>query len=218
MYSVGLFGGTFDPVHFGHLRTALELKQTLKLDEIRLLPCNLPGHRLEPLGSAEQRLHMVKLAIIDEPELQIDDREMTRQGVSYMVDTLDSLRTELGEDAALCLILGTDAFLSLNTWHEWKKIPDLAHIIIVARPGCTLPSDADGVMGRFMHARAALEPHELKSSPSGRVLVQCLTPLDISATAIRSIISVGKSPRYLLPDLVWDYIKQQNLYKFSLTI
>lgn len=216
MYSVGLFGGTFDPVHFGHLRTALELKQKLKLDEIRLLPCNVPGHRLEPLASAVQRLHMVKLAIIDEPELQVDDCEVVRQGVSYMVDTLASLRTELGENTSLCLILGTDAFLSLNAWHEWKKIPDLAHIIVVLRPGCTLPSS--GVMGRFMHARAALEAQELTNSPSGRVLVQCLTPLDISATAIRSMISIGESPRYLLPDLVWNYIRQQNLYKLNVTV
>ncbi len=213
MYSVGLFGGTFDPVHFGHLRTALELKQKLKLDEMRLLPSHLPGHRVEPASAALQRLNMVELAVIDEPELRVDDREVERQGISYMADTLASIRAELGEEISLCLVLGMDSFLTLPAWREWEKIPSLAHMIVVARPGSDLPSS--GIMGRFLHARETADSAELKESPSGRVLVQSLTPLDISATAIRSMIACGESPRYLLPDSVWDYIRQQRLYEFK---
>lgn len=213
MYSVGLFGGTFDPVHFGHLRSALELKQKLLLDEMRLLPSHLPGHRVEPAGAAEQRLQMVELAVVDEPELQVDDREIQRQGISYMTDTLAALRAELGEEIALCLVLGMDSFLTLPAWSKWEKIPALAHIIVVARLGSEPPSG--GIMGRFLHAREAANPAELKDAPSGRVLVQSLTPLDISATAIRAMIARGESPRYLLPDTVWDYIRQQRLYGFN---
>lgn len=209
MKTVAIFGGTFDPVHFGHLRTALELKQALDLDEMRLVPCRVPAHRNQPHYQALDRLHMVELAVAGEDELICDDREVQREGVSYMVDTLQSLRDELGAHVSLSLVLGMDSFITLPTWHEWEQIPQLANLIVAARPGVEGPDQ--GIMERFLHARETQLADELKASAFGRVLVQRMTPLDISATRIRQLIAQKRSPRYLLPDPVWDYMKQQHL-------
>lgn len=209
MKTVAIFGGTFDPVHFGHLRTALELKQSLQLDEMRLVPCHVPAHRAKPYYSALDRLRMVELAVAPEPELSCDPREIQREGVSYMSDTLQTLRDELGESVSLILVLGMDSFMSLPSWHNWEEIPQLAHIIVAARPGVSGPSQ--GVMERFLHAREAVGVEELKSSAFGRVLVERMTPLDISSTRIRQIINQKLSPRYLLPESVWDYMERNIL-------
>lgn len=208
MKTVALLGGTFDPIHFGHLRTALEIKQQLGLDEMRLIPCHVPAHREPPTFPAAERLKMVQLAIENEPELTCDAREIERNGVSYTVDTLASLREDLGKEVALVLVVGMDAFLSLPTWHEWQSIPQFAHILVAARPGASGPSA--GVMERFLHAREATEVKELKEAAYGRVLMQRMTPLEISSTHIRDLVRRNQSPRYLLPDSVWDYM-QQNL-------
>jgi len=209
--SLAIFGGTFDPVHFGHLRTALELKQQLEFDEMRMLPCHVPSHRDLPVASSGQRLRMLQLAVEDEPGLMVDDREIERGGVSYMVDTLQSFRDELGARISLSLVVGMDSFLSLPQWHEWQRIPDLAHIVVVARPGSQLPDS--GIIERFVHARLSDSVAELKGSASGRVLFKELTPLDISASHIRQLVEQGQSPRFLLPDAVWAFIKQHGLYQ-----
>ena len=209
MKTVAIFGGTFDPIHFGHLRTALELKQNLKLDEMRLIPCHVPAHRTQPHYSAQDRLRMVELAVAPEPELSCDSREIEREGVSYMADTLAILRDELGDQISLILVVGMDSFLSLPSWHEWEEIPQLAHIIVAARPGASGPTQ--GIMERFLHAREATDIAELKASGFGRVLVQRMTPLAISSTHIRALIQQKLSPRYLLPESVWDYM-ERNLH------
>lgn len=209
MKTVAVFGGTFDPIHFGHLRTALELKQTLALDEMRLVPCNVPAHRGKPHYDAIDRLKMVELAVASEPELICDPREIQREGVSYMVDTLESMREEMGESVALILVLGMDSFLSLPSWHQWELIPQLAHILVAARPGSSSPGH--GVMERFLHAREVSDIAELKEAAYGRVLVVRTTPLDISSTRIREIIRQKRSPRYLLPESVWDYMERNIL-------
>lgn len=207
--SLAILGGTFDPVHFGHLRTALELKQRLSLDEMRLMPSYLPPHRIPPRFKAIDRMRMLKLAIASEPELSVDDRELQREGVSYMSDTLAQLREEVGDDISISLVLGMDSFLSLPQWHEWELIPQLAHLIVVARPG--VPFGVNGIMERFLHAHETRDRGEIKHTAFGRVLSQTMTPLDISATRIRNLISSGYSPRYLLPDSVWDYIQHHGL-------
>ena len=209
--SLAIFGGTFDPVHFGHLRTALELKQQLEFDEMRMLPCHMPSHRDLPVASSGQRLRMLQLAVEDEPGLMVDDREIERGGVSYMVDTLQSFRDELGARISLSLVVGMDSFLSLPQWHEWQRITDLAHVVVVARPGSQLPDS--GIIERFVHARLSDSVAELKGSASGRVLFKELTPLDISASHIRQLVEQGQSPRFLLPDVVWAFIKQHGLYQ-----
>lgn len=207
---IGILGGTFDPIHYGHLRPALEALEDLGLAEIRFIPCRQPPHRELPLASPEQRLALIERAIAGQPGFLVDDRELQREGPSFMVDTLNSLRSELGGEIPLCLLLGMDAFIGLARWHRWQELPDLAHLIILHRPGTDMPrSDfIDSVKGwhSFSH------PLRLREQPAGGILFQPVTQLDISATQIRSLIAVGKSPRYLLPEAVLNYILDQNLY------
>lgn len=209
---VAILGGTFDPVHFGHLRTALEVKQELGIQQVRLLPCAIPPHRGIPSASPGQRLEMLRLAIADESALSIDERELQRPGPSYMVDTLQSLRQELGE-TPLCLIMGADAFVGLNQWYHWQEIPELAHIVVVHRPGWQLEQIEQEAMRGMVQQRLVREPAALAASSAGKILFHPVTPLAISATAIRETIRAGKSAAYLLPQAVWHYIRQQQLYR-----
>lgn len=214
MQPIGIFGGTFDPIHFGHLRPMLELKERLGLERVHLIPCNIPPHRGEPHASAEQRCAMLQLAIDDEAGLQLDRRELLRPGPSYMVDTLKSLREEYGGQRPLCLIIGGDAFLGLPSWYHWQELVQLAHIVVTHRPGWELD---EGVLEQPLrellveHRLAA--PQQLALAPAGGVLLQTVTQLDISATEIRRLVAAGNSANFLLPQPVWDYIRQHNLYR-----
>jgi len=203
MRSLAIFGGTFDPVHFGHLRMALELLQSTAIDELCLLPCGEPPHRPPTLFNAAQRLAMLQLAVNDEPSLRIDRREIDRPGLSYMVDTLADIREEVGDDVSLVLVLGTDAFVSFDSWHQWERIPELAHILVVTRPGVELPLDS--TMTHFLHARE-MPIETLNESACGRVFRAEQTLLDISSSHIRDLLRQGHSPRYLLPDSVCSFI------------
>lgn len=216
MGAVGLFGGTFDPVHFGHLRPALECLQTLHLSELRLIPSAVPPHRPAPVASAEQRLAMLRLAVAGQPGFVVDGRELRRSGLSYTVDTLRELRTELGAQRPLCLLLGTDAFLGLTTWHTWQAIPELAHLVVMHRPGYpqeALVERASAPVRTLLTERQLASPAELHAKPAGGIWLQAVTALDISATAIRNTIATGASARYLLPDTVWRYIEEHGLYR-----
>jgi len=212
---IGVYGGTFDPVHFGHLRAALEVYQGLGLHEMRLLPCYQPPHRAPPVADARARLTMLRSAVgTDTRGLVVDNREMRREGVSYMVDTLTSLRTELG-DEPLCLVLGADAFLQLHHWHRWEEIISLAHLLVTHRPGWTLAADApnlDPALARLWRDCHADDVAELAAAPAGRILQFTITQLDISATRIRAMVARGESPRFLLPEKVWNLIRLQGLY------
>ncbi len=210
MHSIAILGGTFDPIHFGHLRPALELTQQ-GFDEVRLMPCHVPAHREAPDCSAEQRLAMVELAVRNEPALTVDVRELEREGDTFTVDTLLEMRQELGEEVSLNLIMGMDSFVGLHRWHCWEQLIDLANIIVTERPGQMLPTE--GVMARFLKARQVSSSEQLQQASSGRVLVQQLALLDISATRIRALIKAGQSARFLLPETVWDYIEQHRLYR-----
>lgn len=208
--TVGIFGGTFDPVHYGHLRVALELKQALVLDEMRMLPNATPPHRDRPSASVEQRLDMLRLALSGQHDLQIDEREINRKGPSYMVDTLSSFRQELGADCSICLVVGSDSFQSLGSWHRWQELFDLAHIVIACRPGWQ--QDKSSEVGQLVRQRFIDDPVKLKTSPGGYILPQLVTQLAISATSIRQSILDGRSPRYLLPDSVLDFIEKHRIY------
>ncbi len=211
---IGVFGGTFDPVHFGHLRPALELKQQLGLASIHLIPCNIPPHRGEPHASAAQRCAMLQLAIEGEPGLLLDRRELQRPGPSYMVDTLKSLRQEYGGERPLCLIIGGDAFLGLPSWYHWQQLVQLAHIVVAHRPGWILDeATLDASLRGLLRQHRLSQPSQLCEAPAGGVLLQGVTQLDISATSIRNRVGAGESANYLLPQPVWDYIRQQNLYR-----
>lgn len=205
-----LFGGTFDPVHYGHLRPALEVQQALGIRAIRLLPCHIPPHRPAPLATPEQRLALLRLAVADEPALTIDERELRRGGTSYMVDTLDSLRGE-SSDEPVCLALGMDAFLGLEHWHRWRSILELCHLVVMERPGNRWPRQ--GELAQLI-ARARVEsPQRLRTQPAGLVFSTAVTQLAISSTGIRAMLAQGRSPRYLLPDRVLQHIYTQGWYQ-----
>lgn len=205
-------GGTFDPVHNGHLRTALEIQQWLDVAQVHLIPSRQPVHRTQPGCSSEQRLAMVELAVAEEPALAADPREVNAQQASYTLFTLQALRRELGPDKPVCMVMGMDAYLSLPGWHEWQAFLDYAHIIVVARPGYQFAPDAE--MARFTNQHRAQGTASLFQRPGGQVLIHEMTPLGISATQVRELVAAGQSPRYLLPDPVWTYIQQHNLYGY----
>ncbi|MEI2741778.1 MAG: nicotinate-nucleotide adenylyltransferase [Candidatus Competibacter sp.] len=207
---VGVLGGTFDPIHYGHLRPALEVLELLELSEVRFIPCRIPAHRDTPSISAEQRLELVRLATAGQPGFVADDRELRRPGPSYMVDTLASLREEIGV-APLCLIVGGDAFRELHTWRRWQELTDLAHLVVMRRPGASqaLPPALED----FIAPRVIQEPAALRGQPAGRVLFQPVTQLAISATQIRRLLAQGQSIRYLLPEAALAYIHDRALYR-----
>lgn len=208
---IGILGGTFDPVHHGHLRPALELLEQLPLGELRLVPCRVPPHRNQPQATAEQRAAMLELAIAGQAGFILDRRELQRDGPSYMVDTLDSLRQEFPTHP-LCLILGQDAFASLHHWHRWQSLSELAHLVVLQRPGYT-PTWPTPVAA-LLRQRQLQHPKQLRQQPAGGVLVQPCSQLEISATGIRQQLAAGYSARYLLPHLVMDFIANHRLYGY----
>ncbi len=210
-HPVGILGGTFDPIHYGHLRTALELLETLELAEMRFIPCRIPAHRGLPQVTAEQRMALVRLAMDGQPGFVADDRELRRDGTSYMVDTLASLREDFGPETPLCLIVGTDAFRELHTWHRWRELTDWAHIVVMQRPGILQPLPP--ILETFMTPRVIYDGLALRRKPAGGILFQPVTQLNISATQIRALLAHGQSPRYLLPETALAYIHDRSLYR-----
>lgn len=206
---IGVFGGTFDPIHYGHLRSALEVQEIFGLDEVRLILSAHPPHRKSPVASAEMRLQMLNLAVINQPGFVIDQREINRQGYSYMVDTLSSLRAE-NPQQPLLLFIGSDAFNKLETWHQWQRLFDYAHVIVLTRPGFIV-----NALDEFFTQRLTHNQDELTQQLAGKLYFQAITQLDISATAIRQLIVDKRNPRFLLPDSVITYIKDQKLYQTS---
>ncbi len=210
---IGVLGGTFDPVHVGHLRAALECCEALHLDQVRWLPLKTAVHRPPPLASPRQRVAMLEAALIGEPRFILDQRELGRPGPSYTYDTLFSLRAEIGEGRPLCLLMGSDAYAGFLGWYRPFEILELAHLIVMHRPGYALPTDAP--LAELYRERGCQDPQQLMARPGGLILLQPITPLGISATQIRTLIAAGSSPRYLLPDAVLAYIEREQLYRDS---
>ena len=211
----GILGGTFDPIHNGHLRLAQEALEQCRLAAVRFIPAGIPPHRNEPHTATQHRLEMARLAVQDNAAFMLDEREIHRGGPSYTVDTLASLRAELGEQQPLCLLMGGDAFLQLDTWHEWQKLFELAHIVVIQRNGRPLGNAilaADDTLRAEYQARLAPSPQALHEAAAGSVLVLDMPTLEISATDIRNRCAQGKSLRYLVPDAVTDYIQSHHLY------
>jgi nicotinate-nucleotide adenylyltransferase len=209
MSALGIFGGTFDPIHFGHLRTAFELLQELRLAEVRFLPAGEPPHRATPLCNASHRLAMVRAATSDQPGFVVDDRETRRAGPSYTVATLRELRAEF-PGRPVCLIVGMDAFLGLPQWHEWQEILRFAHLVVAHRPGWAAPDS--GPLGALLAARGTARVADLHATDSGRIHVRAVTQLEISSTDLRDLIVSGRDPRYLLPDAVREIIRDTGCY------
>ncbi len=212
---VGIFGGTFDPIHHGHLRLAQEALEQCRLREVRFIPSGTPPHRVAPLAAPAHRLEMVRQAIQGQTGFVLDEREAGRTDPCYSVDTLSALRAELGQDTPLCLLIGSDAFLQLHTWHQWQRLFELAHIVVMQRPGKPVGNamaQADtGLLAQYQ-ARLAPAPTLLHEAASGAIVVLDMLLLDISATDIRSRCAQKKSLRYLLPDSVNQYIQVNQLY------
>ena len=207
--TIGIFGGTFDPIHYGHLRTAFELQQAVSLDEVRFIPCGDPPHRSITAANAQQRFDMVALAIRDQTGFIADDREIKRQGASYTVDTLESLRAE-NPQASLCLILGMDAFLGLPKWHKWQRLLELANIIVAHRPGWRKPTD--GRLQEILKDQGTAFPGELHWHHAGRIYIHAVTQLEIASSRIRDLISADFDARFLLPDIVNEHILKIRCY------
>lgn len=203
---IGINGGTFDPIHFGHLRAALEVQRTLGLQEVRFVPCFNPVHRGTPSVSAEQRCAMIELAIANQPLFVLDKIEIEQGGPSYMVHTLRTLVQRYPQHS-LVLMMGTDAFAKFDQWFEWPEIMQLANLAITHRPGETIPVSG-GVGALFKQYRVAQ-----LSAKNGQIVEVPITQLDISATALRQNLNQGVSVDYLLPTSVIEYIKQQQLYE-----
>lgn len=207
---LGVFGGTYNPIHFGHLRSAVELVEKLQLRQLRLMPCAVPPLRETPGCSAEHRAAMVELAVAGEPRLVCDKRELRRAGKSYTIDSLIELREEMGARQSLCMVVGCDAILAVPRWHRWRELLDWAHIVVIARPGWALPER--GEVADWLSEHRAQDKAALQRAPAGTVLVEELRPLSISSTEIRQLLASGRSPRYLMPQVVLDYIDEHSLY------
>ena len=209
---LGLFGGTFDPIHLGHLRLAETAREALGLARVRLIPAGQPPHRATPGASGEHRLAMARLATADNPAFEVDPAEVAAAQASFTILTLERLRAELGSAQPLVLLLGVDAFLGLPTWRRWTELLDFAHLAIASRPGYTLdaaqmpPALADLVV------RHRAGPSALGSAPAGAIVTFETVPMAISATDIRARAAAGLSLRYLLPPPVVDYISRHQLY------
>jgi len=208
---IGILGGTFDPIHYGHLRTALDVQQTLGLEQVRFIPLRDPPHRGPPRLAAGERLALLRAALAGQPEFLADDRELRRRGPSYTLDTLGSLREELGPRISLCLLLGQDAFLGFADWHRPREILELAHLVVMHRPDAPPPRHPE--LEQLVAGRRVDDPTRLRRAPGGLVHWVRVTQLEISATAIRTLLARELSPRFLLPDAVLERIRERGLYR-----
>ena len=206
---IGVLGGTFDPIHFGHLRPALEVRQDLDLDEVRLVPCHVPPHRSQPLAAPQQRLAMLQAAIENHPSFTADERELARPGPSYTLDTLVSMRAEFPA-ASLVLLVGMDAFRGFATWHRWRELLDYCHMVVMTRPGASYPEQ--GELADFIRLRRVQDAGMLQTRAAGMLLFHTVSQLDISATRIRTQLAAGRDAGFLLPDSVLDIIRREGMY------
>jgi nicotinate-nucleotide adenylyltransferase len=215
LQAIGILGGTFDPIHFGHLRLAQETAVALGLSQVRFIPAGIPPHREPPHASAEHRQAMVNIAIADNPLFKLDGRELGKTTPCYTVETLTELRAELGDEQPICLLMGADAFLGLPKWHRWRELFNLAHVVVAHRPGYstdTWRSAMDYELLLEWQQRQSAPEESFHTLAAGKIISQTMTALDISASRIRQLLETSESPRYLLPETVLDYIHTHLLY------
>jgi nicotinate-nucleotide adenylyltransferase len=209
MRPFGVFGGMFDPIHYGHLRTAHELHELLGLEAVAFVPAGEPPHRATPLADAAARLEMVRAAVGDDPHFMVDDRELRRAGPSYTILTLEELRAERGAQP-IVLIVGMDAFAGIDLWHRVAELMSLAHIVVARRPEASLP--ATGLAAALVAERRCEDPARLADSPAGLVHVCENTELVLSSSAVRAVIADGRDPRYLMPEAARRIILARGSY------
>lgn len=207
--AIGILGGTFDPVHIGHIRLAIEARELLNFHAVHFIPLNVPNHRAPPIVDGAARFAMLAGAL-DGERLIADDRELVRGGTSYSIDTLVSMRAEFPH-RPLCLLLGADAFHGLCTWHRWDELLDVGHLVVVDRPITATPLDPRLEM--LIDARGTAEAADLHSAPCGRIFFQPIPLLPISSTDIRARIAAGRNIRFLVPPSTERMIAAQQLYR-----
>lgn len=201
MQPLAIFGGTFDPVHVGHLRAAWEASEALDA-EVHIVPAKIPPHRPQPVASAAERVAMLRAALAGQDRLQLDLRELEREGPSYTFDTLASLRKEIGDERPLVLLIGADAFAGLSEWHRWRELFELAHMCVLTRPA-QIPAMPDSLAAEVA-ARKTSDIAGLREAASGKVLDMVVSALGISATRIRGLLAEGRVPRWLVPQALLD--------------
>lgn len=209
MKPLGILGGTFDPIHYGHLRPAQEIFRALDLAEIRFIPAANPPHRRTPVATAEQRSRMVALAVAGIPGFVVDKREIDRGGLSYTVETLESLRREWG-NRSLCLMMGSDAFEGIGSWHQADRLPTLANIIVMTRPGWNISGNR--ALPSWAQDRVERDQKKLMQHMSGKIVFQAVTPQPISATQVREAIAHGAPVEKFMPSAVLEYIRTNRIY------
>lgn len=209
MSPIGIFGGTFDPIHYGHLRTAFEMLQALRFAEVRFVPSGDPPHRAKTYAPARLRLEMVRAATASEARFVVDDCELRRSGPSYTVDTLAAMRQQF-PDAPIGVIIGMDAFLGLTSWHRWQEILGLAHIVVAHRPGWRAPDI--GPLGELISEHGTHRIDDLHEQLNQRIYIHAVTQLEISSTEIRDLVLAGRDPRFLMPDVVREVIVKSHCY------
>ena len=209
---IGILGGTFNPIHNGHLHLAGRLQQTLGFETVRFMPAAIPALKDMPKVSAEQRADMVKLAIINHPTFEIDTRELERAGPSYTIDSLISLRKELGDKVSICWLIGSDAFAKLNTWHRWSELLNYCHFLVVNRPHSE-QLNWNAEVESLLESHETREVEAIKNSASGKILIQEIEALDISSTQIRQHIASKEDVGNVIPSNVINYIQEYHLYE-----
>ncbi len=208
---IGVFGGTFDPIHLGHLRPVLETCDALALREVRIVPCGEPPHRGAAHAPAALRRRLVEAAIVGETRFVLDARELERPGPHYTVDTLAAMRAEFGAATPLVLLIGADAFAALDRWHRWQELIELAHFAVLLRPGAALPEA--GPVAALLAARRVASAALLALQPAGSIWLQPVTQLPISSSQLRELLARGASVRYLVPDAVWELLRSAPEYR-----
>jgi len=208
---LGIFGGSFDPIHFGHIKSALALLERFDFEQIRFIPCQLSPHKESAHASVSHRWQMLNLVCSSHEKFIADNRELKRQAPSYTIDTLLELREEFGEQEVLVLVIGVDAFLSFCKWHRYEEILSQCHILLMQRTGYSMPGS--GCEKEYYDLKSSKDFKMLSSTPCGNIYTSELEKFDISSTTIRKIISQGQQPKYLLPGNVWNYIRRNKLYK-----
>ena len=210
---IGILGGTFDPVHNGHIRLAIEFYERLGLTELRLIPLRFPPHREPPLAEPGQRLAMLQLAVANISGLVVDDCEIRKETTSYTIETVCLIKERIG-DLPVCLLMGFDAFSKIHTWHRWEELLEYVHIAIADRPGNTT-KEYSRDLAELIKSHLTGNVSELQNSPSGKIYRLTMPMLDISATQIREIISNNQCASGLLPGKVLEFINANNLYNVN---
>ena len=210
---IAILGGTFNPIHNGHLHLAEQLQAKLNFESIRFMPAAIPALKDAPNVTAAQRAEMVDIAISDFENFDLDTRELSRSGTSYTIDTLTLLREELGKEISLCWLMGSDAFAHLNAWYRWQELLNYAHLVVVKRPHSDDLSHLNAELQTLLNQHQTNDIEALRQQACGKILIQEIAALDISSTDIREKLKNNQEDGKTIPLAVLHYIRQHHLYQ-----